>query len=1158
MSELTKQALKVDNNQSFPNNNAGLITPTALRAFNENMIDSTVNQTAYTADSASFNSRINALSGSGGSAMTGSLLTTASFNNSTRNLTFTKGDSSQFSVNIPDVSGSTLPSGVVSGSSQISYPLISNIPAGIVSGSSQLTGSFVTTNTNQTITGVKTFQQGPANTPGIEMFDTTKIQFAGFSTTRIGSSGGKSVLLEAIANDGSNTIGITSGVSGSITGGANTLTLQALGNQTGSEILLSAPRVRIIGDTTITGSFTSSLQQGFVLVGDASGRTQAVSTGSFGGGTFATGSFATTGSNVFIGNQTITGSLFLSSSVSASIIVPNTFGVFGLVIDGNVRIQNGGLDIPQAINAGGIYLQTIGRNDNNPINVDNGLNIRPNSPGLLATNVSISGSVIVSQSLQIGSTLTASIQEGFTLVGAAGNVSTLVATSSFGGALPSGVVSGSSQLTASYDLRYALSGSGGGALPSGLLSSSVTNFTDYSQSVDTRINNIVAGTGFATTGSNTFTGNQNIQGTLTASIQQGFVLAGGAGNVSTLVATSSFGGGGGGFPFVGDAQITGSLTISSSAGIDLDVIGGARITGSLLLTGSSIFTGDQTFVDGAGNTITLSDASGSLMLVAKTFTSASLHLTASAGNQVNIIFKDNNNTTDTIISGSNNIFTNPTTAPGTGFKRIIGSNNIVNSAAGMTQVTGSSTPPLTITSNYFGSNPAGIRGALSGSGYTITNNVAIGTINIGSPLATAAQDFSRAGAATVTTNFVNGTIALQAGSSSLLPTIAATPSIGTNIVNGSATATMNSSSISLTSNIIPAASLSITNNYFSGSAGSGSLTVRDNLIGSRQISSLIVQGSNPAGTVTAPLIGGNIIYGTGNAIHINADNSRVSGTTLYASMEASAVIGNTLAVTGSSLFSDLTGVGSAFFGRFNANDGIRNKTSEVVFAVGTGTATGTRKTGFLIDSGSNTFVEGTLNVSGSSVFTGSLILSSSATTELQVIGGVEITGSLGIQSGSSFFANGNRQFNVGAFQSDITQSGSANVSQSMNFEVTDISEGVSIASNSRITLANSGTYNIQFSVQVDRVSGSGTDTVHIWLKKNGTNVPKSAGAITIAGSAAEAKTVAAWNYIVNAAANDYYELVWQSTDSNIQLINVAATGNIPSTPSIILTVTQVR
>lgn len=175
MSELSKQALKVDNNQSFPNNNAGLITPTALRTFNENMIDSLVDELSYNVDSGSWNQQINALeqftasasglstgsllvtasavsnvmtftkgdnstfnvtvgsvipsgtisssqqiSGLGfvSSSVTGSSLVTASF--ASQNLTFTKGDGSQFSLFIPDNSGSVLPSGVVSGSAQIS------------------------------------------------------------------------------------------------------------------------------------------------------------------------------------------------------------------------------------------------------------------------------------------------------------------------------------------------------------------------------------------------------------------------------------------------------------------------------------------------------------------------------------------------------------------------------------------------------------------------------------------------------------------------------------------------------------------------------------------------------------------------------------------------------------------------------------------------------------------------------------------------------------------------------------------------------------------------------------------------------------------------------------------------------------------------------
>ena len=57
MSELSKQALVVDNNQSFPNNNNGAITPSVLRAFNTNMIDSTVNQSQYTTDSGSWNAQ---------------------------------------------------------------------------------------------------------------------------------------------------------------------------------------------------------------------------------------------------------------------------------------------------------------------------------------------------------------------------------------------------------------------------------------------------------------------------------------------------------------------------------------------------------------------------------------------------------------------------------------------------------------------------------------------------------------------------------------------------------------------------------------------------------------------------------------------------------------------------------------------------------------------------------------------------------------------------------------------------------------------------------------------------------------------------------------------------------------------------------------------
>jgi hypothetical protein len=118
-----------------------------------------------------------------------------------------------------------------------------------------------------------------------------------------------------------------------------------------------------------------------------------------------------------------------------------------------------------------------------------------------------------------------------------------------------GVVSGSS-----FTGSFVGNGSGltGIVLPSGLLSSSETNFTDFSQSVDTRIDNIVAGTGFATTasfnsltesfnsfttsqenlnvtfattGSNTFFGNEIISGSLRVSGSISQTGVGGPGNI---------------------------------------------------------------------------------------------------------------------------------------------------------------------------------------------------------------------------------------------------------------------------------------------------------------------------------------------------------------------------------------------------------------------------------------------------------------------------------------------------------------------------------------------------------------------------------------------------------------------------------------------------
>jgi len=58
MSELSKTQLTAENNSNFPNNNTGFITPEKLRTFNQDMIDSMVDEQTYNVDSSSFSGSI--------------------------------------------------------------------------------------------------------------------------------------------------------------------------------------------------------------------------------------------------------------------------------------------------------------------------------------------------------------------------------------------------------------------------------------------------------------------------------------------------------------------------------------------------------------------------------------------------------------------------------------------------------------------------------------------------------------------------------------------------------------------------------------------------------------------------------------------------------------------------------------------------------------------------------------------------------------------------------------------------------------------------------------------------------------------------------------------------------------------------------------------
>ena len=106
----------------------------------------------------------------------------------------------------------------------------------------------------------------------------------------------------------------------------------------------------------------------------------------------------------------------------------------------------------------------------------------------------------------------------------------------------------------------------------------------------------------------------------------------------------------------------------------------------------------------------------------------------------------------------------------------------------------------------------------------------------------------------------------------------------------------------------------------------------------------------------------------------------------------------------------------------------------------------------------------------------------------------------------------------------------------------------------RVYITQTGVYNIQFSAQLDK-TGGGASAVYIWIRVNGQNVAHSATKVVVDGPNSE--IVAAWNWVLTMNAKDYFELAWQSSDTNVILAAVAASGNIPEIPSVIITVTWV-
>ena len=921
------------------------------------------------------------------------------------------------------------------------------------------TGSFATTGSNtftgnQTISTAGNTQLNLVAQPGFQTnidFQSENSNFRAYGDFRInnnGDAGGtgsikmltKNNFIEFAADEGLR-FGVVNAGGNGIEGGFVTINVPS-----GSQ------QLQLTGSLNVSNTLTASLQQGYVWVGNSSNVSTLVATSSFGsGGTIDTGSFLTTGSLAFGGSTNKGNGIYqfniATGSAGYAIEIFNTgsdalYGGtgsmrFGITDPGNPFIQLKGQPWFQFGTGNQLQFQSFTSSYDNGIIIgpyytsSEKVHLMPRSSSLqfsqdigsgevpiftLGTHNGVSQSIF-EKDLRVKGQFTASLANGFTYVGNASGISTLVATSSFG----SSISTGSLLVTASFD--------------------NTTRDITFTKGDATTFK---LG-GFATTGSNTFYGNQTISG------------SSGGGNFNINAAGASNGTvsinqtGAGNLQFLQSGSIIIRTTAigsidhnwTSSFYNDINVANNSRI----------ILTGNATPSSGNGEVYLLS-RSGSLVLSNSTQTATAAGVSNITSSQINgntsLMFKTIGNSTGSLLlQGASNIFTVPTSPANLTYQKYIGGSNnlyLQNQGGVQTLLTSSAasvsgnrptmhnniiygqsdftinlpnnpgsnnynqnlingtttinamgfTGSLTLSNNINNSGAITINAAsasfveiasgLSGShtinvqgngifGGIITQNTNRNQSNVGQNITSnviaggqiSITNHSSSVQVNASNNITNGVISYSNAGAANLALHRSVATINTNY--GPLTLIASASAISANNNICSSA-LTVTNRMYSGSLGSGSISFNNNSVQGAG-NSYVVSGSYN-GTAAGTLFAQNCIFGGSNTFFTN-----VEGRGNYTSFNSNGIFGANLILTGSNN-NQLSEQGGGHFGRWNANDGIRNTTGENIFSVGTGVS-GSRKTGFLIDSGSNSFFEGSLNVSGSTSMTGSLLVTSFTT-----------------------------------------------------------------------------------------------------------------------------------------------------------------------------------
>jgi hypothetical protein len=137
----------------------------------------------------------------------------------------------------------------------------------------------------------------------------------------------------------------------------------------------------------------------------------------------------------------------------------------------------------------------------------------------------------------------------------------------------------------------------------------------------------------------------------------------------------------------------------------------------------------------------------------------------------------------------------------------------------------------------------------------------------------------------------------------------------------------------------------------------------------------------------------------------------------------------------------------------------------------------------------------------------------------------------------------------GAFKSTSTQSGfTSNTTYIANSPTVTENGGITVVNSNEFKVPSSGTYAMQFSVQLKKTQGTVNKTIETWLKKNGTDISDTNTTITLFNN--NRINITLFNFVVTLNEDDYIQLAFNVSDSNIILENTTGV------PSVTFTIVQ--